>query len=175
MIHSVFETNETAHRFIIATSKGEMKIFNIEKTAEEFSFSSRLEIVSCIEFMPFRGLFLIGGSPKTNFFGMEKKYRTIRFYRMDSLQEKPKYKIFALEENEFLKDMVYSDNSDVSKGSKMHIRVNNILAVTMIHVNSKGERLSSGGRIIFLFFDRMNRMTVLLTFDSLALRIIELL
>lgn len=74
-----------------------------------------------------------------------------------------------MEENEFLKDMVYSDNSEVKKTEKMHLRVNNILAVTMIHVNDKGEHLYNGGRIIFLFFDRMNRMTVLLTFDNKAL------
>jgi hypothetical protein len=135
----------------------------------EFTFNSRMEWSSCIEFMPFRGLFCIGGMPKISFFGSAKKYRSIRFYRMDTLQEKPKYKIFTHDDNEFMHEMVFSDNSEIDR---KHLRISSILTVTMTHRNGKNVRLMSGGRVIFLFFDRMNKMTVLLAMDSVQLCIV---
>jgi hypothetical protein len=60
--------------------------WNINLTAV-YSISIRiyLRIPSCMMFLPDRGLFAVGGTPYNTIFGFYRKYRSIRFYRMDNI------------------------------------------------------------------------------------------
>jgi len=82
---------------------------------------------------------------------------------MDSLQEKPKYKIFANHDDEHISEILYTDNT-ASNSARSHVRLNNTIAVTI--VNQHGNiQLARSAKIIFIFFDRMNNLNVLLTLD----------
>jgi hypothetical protein len=83
---------------------------------------------------------------------------------MDSLQEKPKYKIFCNSDDEQLLEIVYTDNSKNNSSNRLHARLNNIIAVTLVKYQG-AKQISHSGKIYFLFFDRMNNLSVLMTLD----------
>ncbi|KAM3146209.1 hypothetical protein pb186bvf_001554 [Paramecium bursaria] len=160
---------ETAYRFITGSDDQIFRIFNLQSMKMEYSFNCRLQIPTSLAFLPDRGLFCIGGQPFKTIFGMQRKYRSVRFFRMDTLQEKPKYKIYCENEDDYLSEIVYTENP--REKDHYHARLNNTLMIHIHKVSSQGKQVQQSAKLYFVFLDRENKCTVLLTLECDQLNI----